>query len=91
MSRPPLEVIYYPGKPAKGRTKAKPSRWVITEQGSYVSLLEIKQGCFGERDDAELYAILDIMTADFNGLRLRDDIVAATTGQIRDSLARLKR
>lgn len=84
----PLEVIYYPGKPARGRTKAKPPRWVISERGSYASLLEITPGV-SSKDPAELYAILDIMAYDFNGLRLRDNQIATTAEGIREALARL--
>lgn len=82
----PLEVIYYAGQPARGRAKAKPPRWVIAERGTYCSLLEITAGVSG-KDPADIFAILDIMARDFNGLRLRDRSVPAAAKAIREYLA----
>ncbi len=78
-----LKTIYFPGKPAKGRAKAKPWRIAVCPDipWSY-ALFEVKQG-IRDTDGFDVWAMVDTMVRDFNGLRLRD-------GQVEDLEVRMR-
>lgn len=80
-----LETMFWPGRPAKGRAKAKPWRIAVTRE--HFTVLEITGGACGP-DLFEAVAMVDAMVADYNALHplhLNDPQIAKGANNLRTS------